>query len=81
MDVISYWSLGDAPVFETKVICQASYETVVDIELSSLGTKEGDPVLLLALQIHTSCSHDCLDDTFTIDEVIFKTMSCTERPL
>ena len=40
------------PLSTTKVICQDSYETTVDLDISSSGIEEGDPVLPPALEVH-----------------------------
>ena len=63
-----------------KVIYQASYEIVLDPDLSSLGIEEGYPMLPPNFVVHSTCSHDFLNDNFPPDEEIFDTMSCPEMP-
>ena len=63
------------PLSVENAICQVSYETILDPDMSSSGTLKGDLVLPHALVVHPTYSHDFLDDSFPTAEVIVETMS------
>ena len=67
-------------LFIMKVAYQVVLDPIVDMGPSSLQMEEENVFALPAWEVALSRSHDCLDDVFTLDEVILKAMNGIEQP-
>jgi hypothetical protein len=68
------------PLSAAEIVYQVVLDSFTDPDLVTSPTSEEDPVLRLVWATSLSCSHDCLDETFPLDEAILEAMNGSKRP-
>jgi hypothetical protein len=68
------------PLSAVEIVYQVVLDSSVDLDPITSPTDEEDPVLKPVWATSLSCSHDCLDETFPLDEAIIEAMNGSDKP-
>jgi hypothetical protein len=68
------------PLSATEIVYQVVLDSSTNHDPITSQTDEEDLVLKLVWATSSSCSHDCLDETFPSDEAIIEAMNGSDKP-